>query len=267
MRQIAPFSKLSGFKSCPRVGGIFLPGPPLLPASSFQVVPPCGGHPVSAFASSFSSFEFQVVPPCGGHQARCWQYDLRIVSFKSCPRVGGIPCSPECFTGCGVSSRAPVWGASATKKAGEIFQIVFQVVPPCGGHPAPVAIARSSICFKSCPRVGGISGLALRYLSARSFKSCPRVGGIRGMITVSPAMAMFQVVPPCGGHPSELVVNCGPFEVSSRAPVWGASGLPLGSTAMREFQVVPPCGGHPHWCSFPPNVPLFQVVPPCGGHL
>ena len=34
---------------------------------------------------------------------------------------------------------------------------------------------------------------------------------------------MFQVVPPCGGHPGYFPLCIAAHEVSSRAPVWGAS--------------------------------------------
>ena len=55
--------------------------------------------------------------------------------FKSCPRVGGIRQRCRCSRpGRGVSSRAPVWGAS------------------CFGKHTP----KHRGSFKSCPRVGGI---------------------------------------------------------------------------------------------------------------
>ena len=76
----------------------------------FQVVPPCGGHPVLKFLKFLLS-QFQVVPPCGGHLEQKEQKPaptkFQVVppcgghllftpflainlSFKSCPRVGGI---------------------------------------------------------------------------------------------------------------------------------------------------------------------------------
>ena len=55
---------------------------------------------------------------------------------------------------------------------------------------------------------------------------------------------LFQVVPPCGGHP--LRYSPQPFRilVSSRAPVWGASLIIGIQQNIPKFQVVPPCGGH-----------------------
>ncbi len=77
----------------------------------FQVVPPCGGHHLFRHHIVLSS-QFQVVPPCGGHPGY-----VVVAAAKV-----------------GVSSRAPVWGASRGK----------QTDPEGKGG------------FKSCPRVGGI---------------------------------------------------------------------------------------------------------------
>ena len=120
----------------------------------FQVVPPCGGHLASSVSQGATSM-FQVVPPCGGHPhvrkcfasndivssrapvwgASCAKYpDLDFpVSFKSCPRVGGIADVFVCLQQSGVSSRAPVWGASTG-----------------------MLTSWTTASFKSCPRVGGI---------------------------------------------------------------------------------------------------------------
>ena len=55
--------------------------------------------------------------------------------FKSCPRVGGIkPWERRESVHIAVSSRAPVWGASIEKYRC-VSDKMFQVVPPCGGHP------------------------------------------------------------------------------------------------------------------------------------
>ena len=57
---------------------------------------------------------------------------------------------------------------------------------------------------------------------------------------------MFQVVPPCGGHPGQYDVVDLLASVSSRAPVWGASSswflLPLVSSS---FKSCPRVGGIP----------------------
>ena len=58
-----------------------------------------------------SSKLFQVVPPCGGHQLSVRSF-MFLLSFKSCPRVGGIRSNPMKKIALKVSSRAPVWGAS-----------------------------------------------------------------------------------------------------------------------------------------------------------
>ena len=99
------------------------------------------------------------------------------------------------------------------------------------------------------------------------FKSCPRVGGIQ----------------------CQRCLMDWKKEVSSRAPVWGASPTKARNSSIKEFQVVPPCGGHHgRWGHRPlgrsgfkscprvggiedtlspaNTIRKFQVVPPCGGH-
>ena len=56
---------------------------------------------------------------------------------------------------------------------------MFQVVPPCGGHPAKAVVQNVDVF---------------------GFKSCPRVGGIIIFGDFSDWRRQFQVVPPCGGH-------------------------------------------------------------------
>ena len=166
---------------------------------------------------------FQVVPPCGGHLPVAFGLSPRMVCFKSCPRVGGIPkplgasklhiafqVVPPCggHQGLGneflrilqVSSRAPVWGASRTVWE-DYFDLKFQVVPPCGGHPrTPLPCCRSRLCFKSCPRVGGIKWLEEKLAEYKVSSRAPVWGASTWR----------------GGSPHRL-------SVSSRAPVWGAS--------------------------------------------
>ena len=152
---------IKSFKSCPRVGGIFLnvafcfldwsvsSRAPVWGASvsgipqpkgttSFQVVPPCGGH-LAAGRSACRRTRFQVVPPCGGHPNEAIMLRLN-TEFQVVPPCGGHPAVHVHLAGhLRVSSRAPVWGAS------------------CAG-----ASLRPCRCFKSCPRVGGIRRRALR---------------------------------------------------------------------------------------------------------
>ena len=145
----------------------------------FQVVPPCGGHPVFPVPVTASG-EFQVVPPCGGHLLLLGNRGVRQICFKSCPRVGGI-------------SRETL----ATYEGQ-----MFQVVPPCGGHQfcrkythrrgkvssrAPVWGASEVICLSEliadvssrAPVWGASSAARGNEILIGSFKSCPRVGGIR----------------------------------------------------------------------------------------
>ena len=73
-------------------------------------------------------------------------------------------------------------------------------MPPCGGHPLVFETAPKVASFKSCPRVGGIVATDKDGKKHKGFKSCPRVGGI---IQSSNEFRKLNV--------------------SSRAPVWGAS--------------------------------------------
>ena len=76
--------------------------------------------------------------------------------------------------------------------------------------------------FKSCPRVGGIHQQRYNGHSGKQFQVVPPCGGHLERDSVSRIEIGFQVVPPCGGHLGALGEAEG-VEVSSRAPVWGAS--------------------------------------------
>ena len=230
----------------------------------FQVVPPCGGHPVPSFGWEMGP-PFQVVPPCGGHLAG--QY----------------------ATGGQVSSRAPVWGASDGQSAKAAAMAGFKSCPRVGGILATAPVCHNGVSFKSCPRVGGIwprmSCPCQELVSSRApvwgaslqagpqnqvilvSSRAPVWGASCSAIVNTPLLLLFQVVPPCGGHQhtEEKKVHRHSFkscprvggirfedtkgsrnqEVSSRAPVWGASTTRKYLNPYKLFQVVPPCGGHP----------------------
>ena len=172
-----PIQRDDGFKSCPRVGGIFIPAAIPVVYIWFQVVPPCGGH-LEHLEPPNPLKKFQVVPPCGGH----------LFSFGY--------------------SAGSSW---------------FQVVPPCGGHPRKRLWGiLCCFCFKSCPRVGGISCNSAEICNQISFKSCPRVGGIKARYLRGKHRQVSSRAPVWGAS----IPNHAGFvneQVSSRAPVWGAS--------------------------------------------
>ena len=56
---------------------------------------------------------------------------------------------------------------------------VFQVVPPCGGHPTRACNVSSSKAFQVVPPCGGHHRIYRFRVKDHSFKSCPRVGGIQ----------------------------------------------------------------------------------------
>ena len=167
-------------------------------ARRFQVVPPCGGHR-ACISTSRTTKWFQVVPPCGGHLFLS-EGRRKEVKFQVVPPCGGHPSPSRRPYGCiAVSSRAPVWGASFALLAADVLTrvssrapvwgasrarnvdvlpAVFQVVPPCGGHPLLLLLGSFASSFKSCPRVGGINVNFQGRIRPFCFKSCPRVGGI-----------------------------------------------------------------------------------------
>ena len=119
------------FKSCPRVGGIRTTLIVILVLSVSSRAPVWGAS-INLLWGTLPPW-FQVVPPCGGHPLQL-QGICRPLCFKSCPRVGGIGAIEKISGGEGVSSRAPVWGASEKMQSA----------------------AMDAAGFKSCPRVGGI---------------------------------------------------------------------------------------------------------------
>ena len=278
---------LQSFKSCPRVGGIrgddrqqagndaVSSRAPVWGASCwkrcwkssaprFQVVPPCGGHRLCT-GSRRRRGRFQVVPPCGGHLE---QADDR--------GQQGL-----------VSSRAPVWGASSCRPR-DTCHNCFKSCPRVGGIRLILRPASPYTSFKSCPRVGGIRRSCRSSLETARFKSCPRVGGIRqdrqlrrrrdrfkscprvgGILPRDGSMLparLFQVVPPCGGHPELSTAGIIFMEVSSRAPVWGASAQPPRNSQRPRVSSRAPVWGASWRCHARAAARRFQVVPPCGGH-
>ena len=182
------------------------------------------------------------MPPCGGHQLGA-ELLKSAESFKSCPRVGGIPGR------CGgvweepVSSRAPVWGASYFELHIQPAQVVSSRAPVWGAsrpyHRAWPKLSR----FKSCPRVGGIGDWVDREWDPEVSSRAPVWG------------ASFLCTPFCAAS-----------VVSSRAPVWGASSSRSAQPSGERFQVVPPCGGHQSGqIAARRRTPGFKSCPRVGG--
>ena len=96
-------------------------------------------------------------------------------------------------------------------------------MPPCGGHPGYKLDSYDVMCVSSRAPVWGASNSARYLLHDGVVSSRAPVWGASVDVSIGHVnKAMFQVVPPCGGHlkhPDRR--NLG--KVSSRAPVWGAS--------------------------------------------
>ena len=143
---------------------------------------------------------FQVVPPCGGHPISELKPDEE----------------PE------VSSRAPVWGASPPYCSGGTTARVSSRAPVWGASGPSSAWPGIRICFKSCPRVGGIFALRCPGWRFVRFKSCPRVGGIEPGGVFGRRYSVSSRAPVWGAS-FPLILSRVVLSVSSRAPVWGAS--------------------------------------------
>ncbi len=138
--------------------------------------------------------------------------------FKSYPRVGSAQLKPACCLPL-VSSHTPAWGVSISKPVLKNTYL-FQVIPPRGGYQPQQLKSFHFLCFKSYPRVGGITSSVLVvfservsshtpawgvspkvriYRKCRSFKSYPRVGGIPKGAYIQ-KVQKFQVIPPRGGY-------------------------------------------------------------------
>ena len=187
-----------------------------------------------------------------------------------------------------VSSRAPVWGASPISFPGWLI-LLFQVVPPCGGHPGRVSLWNDIVKVSSRAPVWGASQRHSKFaLSSRVSSRAPVWGASRNhtkhflhqkVSSRAPVWGAsgksacfgrtccsFKSCPRVGGICSGSA-KTEKLKVSSRAPVWGASAwlLPIRPPDF-GFKSCPRVGGicsssSPRWA-----IIKFQVVPPCGGH-
>ena len=142
------------FKSCPREGGI--PCPWKIPARGRV-----SSHAPARGASRAvdGSVRIELVSshaPARGASSTAGLNLCPQISFKSCPREGGIHCDQCHNHRCLVSSHAPARGASSSIWGDDAGRLEFQVMPPRGGHRRKCACCASAASFKSCPREGGI---------------------------------------------------------------------------------------------------------------
>ena len=166
------------FKSCPRVGGI-----------------------IFSATSAFSQISFKSCPRVGGiRPARV--IGAGVPGFKSCPRVGGIFPLAVVPPDHGQFQVVPPCGGHLKQFAASPGICKFQVVPPCGGHRFRKPDGTGGIYVSSRAPVWGASRAVSAFcVLTFSFKSCPRVGGISGGSSTGRPLPRFQVVPPCWGHP------------------------------------------------------------------
>ena len=209
-------------------------------------------------------------------------------SFKSCPRVGGISSIQEFTRSILVSSRAPVWGAS-TICEGLQSSWRFQVVPPCGGHPAVCFITGISLLmFQVVPPCGGHLVEALRVIvpvvvssrapvwgasrrkrghgARRPVSSRAPVWGASGRLRLFCPGADVSSRAPVWGASAELEAELGQYDVSSRAPVWGASReVTRNESEAQVSSRAPVWGASREGCSRCSRALSFKSCPRVGG--
>ena len=164
--------------------------------------------------------------------------------FKSCPRVGGINTVLPSFTAVRVSSRAPVWGASNCK--GLIFEwrLVSSRAPVWGASSGKSTLMVRLAVSSRAP-VWGASGKHRQHQRQGRVSSRAPVWGASPRATVINVETQFQVVPPCGGHLSNIFTTAGARGFKSCPRVGGIFFVLCITLLLAKFQVVPPCGGHP----------------------
>ena len=103
--------------------------------------------------------------------------------------------------------------------------------------------------------------------SKKKFQVVPPCGGHPRLNDLRDCGKQFQVVPPCGGHLILSISTAGYENVSSRAPVWGASfGYRIGGDAWREVSSrAPVWGASAAFIRPPPRFPRFKSCPRVGG--
>ena len=234
-------------------------------AVRFQVVPPCGGH-LPTVMTLLGKKLFQVVPPCGGHLSLGpFPEFINVVSSRA-PVWGASPARKSMSCATNVSSRAPVWGAS-TRSFSPLREKKFQVVPPCGGHHLFAPLSSLQWVVSSRAPVWGASHAAARVPKFSLVSSRAPVWGASWLVKhqemLFPKVSSrapvwgaswrrrsgdnsfgFQVVPPCGGHPSWPSTPMASPGFKSCPRVGGIHKDFAKISGMSGFQVVPPCGGH-----------------------
>ena len=216
---------IQSFKSCPRVGGIQASKPEARRRPVSSRAPVWGAS--ASFPLAVTYQVFQVVPPCGGHLSHYTSLNEWHKVSSRAPVWGASHPVDGCPTLLEVSSRAPVWGASLPLNACLIQSFVSSRAPVWGASLCDLFRCSIAVVSSRAPVWGASPALPHRRCRYGSFKSCPRVGGIRlhkrlnlALVDVSSRAPvwgasaygagaevtdpLFQVVPPCGGHPKAL---------------------------------------------------------------
>ena len=218
-------------------------------AMPFRSALPCGER--RTFSSSHSLvYLFRSALPCG-ERHRISRRPQAAQAFRS-----ALPCGERLVqvgsgAGRAVSIRAPVWGATY-KMLGASAAETFRSALPCGERLTRAGLTGRVPCFDPRSRVGSDSSWfagAFRDALFRSALPCgerPVLGSpMRG---VAP---LFRSALPCGerhlvGYPVPV------YQVSIRAPVWGATASASRSTSvLMSFDPRSRVGSDPYSVSIP----------------
>ena len=132
--------------------------------------------------------------------------------------------SPSFSSVAWVSSRAPVWGASAAGRNGRAVAVVSSRAPVWGASLRTERLCDHRKVSSRAPVWGASAVRSGRVACAIPFQVVPPCGGHPSLWSAgSRTSSQFQVVPPCGGHRADGDGLPVVVVVSSRAPVWGAS--------------------------------------------
>ena len=153
-----------------------------------------------------------------------------------------------------VSSHTPAWGVSSAATS-RTPPTCFKSYPRVGGISGGSSEGVRPFLFQVIPPRGGYQVRGFTRWVANSFKSYPRVGGIELAKARQATFYVSSHTPAWGVsslNPIHRLMIC----VSSHTPAWGVSSLACPRSTSSEFQVIPPRGGYP--CC-----PCRGVCPPC----
>ena len=141
----------------------------------------------------------------------------------------------------------------------------FNPRPRVGGDKLSSAQSPTAQRFQSAPPRGGRPYRKRRIGRFLMFQSAPPRGGRRQFNLPNTEQTVFQSAPPRGGRQAEGARPDRGFDVSIRAPAWGATRLRAVHGAVNGFNPRPRVGGDSISAASAFGTRKFQSAPPRGG--